>query len=110
MQYNSTYMNLLTFVIVVAIIALLFVFRRPREGVVGVCAFALDQTFRKNSNKSKIVEMLGKKGELSNSDIRDALGVSRRSVARYMTQLEKEDRVEQVGDIGRGVVYRLKPR
>ncbi|MCP6719961.1 MAG: winged helix-turn-helix domain-containing protein [Patescibacteria group bacterium] len=76
----------------------------------GICNIALDRTVRKNKNKVRILELLKERPELTNSDIREVLGISRRSVARYMEELEKEGGVEQVGKIGRGVVYRIKPQ
>lgn len=101
----------------VVIIGLL-VFRRTRERVVGICAAAVGLDARKRENKEKILALLrngsasaqgfGETKELSNSDIREALGVSASSVARYMDELEKEGQVEQVGDTGRNVIYRLK--
>ena len=72
----------------------------------GICGFVLDQTVQKQDNKQKILDLLQGKGELSNSDIRAVLAVSRRSAVKYTTELEKEGKIEQVGDIGRGVVYR----
>ena len=82
-------------------------YRPARNQIVGICSFAIEQTTQKQKNKQRILELLQKQGELANEDIREALNVSRRSVTRYMTQLEKEGVVEQVGDIGRGVIYRL---
>ena len=73
----------------------------------GICRVALGQSRKKEERKEKILELLEERGELSNSDIREALGVSRRSVARYLDQLEREGKVEQTGEIGRGVTYRL---
>lgn len=69
---------------------------------------ALDQTIRKNANKEKILKLLTNKEMVSNSDIREALGIASRTVVRYMDELEKEDKVEQVGTIGHQVTYRLK--
>lgn len=88
-------------------IALLLTLQQTREPMVGMCATALDQTVRKNANKAKVLELLSS-DELSNTDIRTALGVSRNTVVRYMDELEAEGRVEQVGDTGRGVRYRAK--
>lgn len=96
--------------------------RRGEAGVKGICAAALGQDAKKRENKEKILVLFAgakekslpirglplEKGELNNEDIRNALGLSRRSVTRYMTELEREGRVEQVGDIGRGVIYRLR--
>lgn len=78
------------------------------EAAVGICAAALDQTVRKNVSKQKILELMREKGEMTNEEIREHLGVSRRTAARYMDVLEREGKVIQSGDIGRGVVYRLR--
>lgn len=82
--------------------------RRSRETAVGICAAAIGQDARKRENKEKILALLAERKELSNSDIREALGVSDRSVIRYMDELEKEGQAEQAGNTGRGVLYRLK--
>ena len=96
--------------ILVVLVALLVrpVRERAKREVVGICGFALDQTVRKQTNKQKALALLGEKGSAGNEEIREVLGVSRQSVARYMTELERAGRVEQMGEIGRGVVYRLK--
>ena len=88
--------------------SILLVSRRARETAVGVCASALDRTVRKNENKEKALAFLRERGEAGNEEIRERLNVSRQSVSRYMTELEQEGKVEQVGGVGRGVVYRLK--
>ena len=91
------------------------VVRPVQNKVVGICAIALDQTIRKNANKKKTLAFIQEKAHstssgqgVSNEEIREYLGVSRRSAIRYLDELEKEDKIEQVGDIGRGVVYRLR--
>ena len=76
---------------------LVLVFRRGKE-----------TAEKKEENKKKILELFEGRAGLSNSDIRESLGLSDRSVVRYMDELEKEGKVEQVGDIGRNVIYRLK--
>ena len=82
--------------------------RRGKEATVGICASALDQTVRKNANKERALAFLQEKKEVSNEEIREHLGVSRRTVVRYLDALEQEGKVEQIGDIGRGVIYRVK--
>jgi len=52
--------------------------------------------------------MIQERDGISNSEIRKALGVSSRTAVRYLDELEKERKVEQVGKIGHGVIYRLK--
>jgi len=105
-------------IILGAVILVLLSSSKGRETAVGICAAALDQTVRKNANKEKTLTFIKEKsasaqgsGEtmgVSNEEIRKHLGVSRRSTVRYLDELEKEGNVEQVGDIGRGVTYRLK--
>ena len=102
-------------ILLALVIIILLLSRKSREAVVGICAVAVEQTVKKSANKQKILELLsenpstssGQEG-LSNSDIREALGVARNSVVRYFDELEREGRVEQIGDSGRGVVYHLK--
>lgn len=84
------------------------VLRPAQDKIVGICSLALDQTVRKNRNKEKIATLLREKGQLSNADIREALGFSERSVVRYMNELEREGKIKQMGKTGRSVTYRLK--
>lgn len=65
---------------------------------------------KQNLGNRKPSSVKGEKssGELSNADIRNALGIFERSVVRYMDELEHEGKAEQVGPTGRGVTYRLK--
>ncbi|MBI4159766.1 HTH domain-containing protein [Candidatus Wolfebacteria bacterium] len=46
--------------------------------------------------------------ELSNAEVRMALGVSSRTAVRYLDELEAEGKIEQVGKVGHAVTYRLK--
>jgi DNA-binding IclR family transcriptional regulator len=98
---------IIVIVVVGLVIVFLLTYRKTREPVVGICAAALDQTVRKNANKAKVLELLQEK-EMTNTDIRDALGVSRNTAVRYMDELEAEGRVEQVGTTGRSVLYRAR--
>lgn len=66
-----------------------------REKVLGICSFAFEQTTKKQRNKEKVLALFKEQRELANEDIRESLRVFRRSVARYMTQLEKEGKVKQ---------------
>lgn len=66
------------------------------------------QIKEKEENKKKILEFFQDKKEAGNDEIREYLGIPRRSVARYLDELEKDGQIEQIGGIGRGVIYRLK--
>jgi len=101
--------QILLFIIAAVVLVVgftLLISRKARETAVGVCASALDRTVRKNDNKEKALAFLRERGEARNEEIREYLDVSRQSVTRYMTELERDGKVEQVGDIGRGVIYR----
>lgn len=82
--------------------------RSTRKKVRDICKDVSDQTVKKRENKEKILVLLREKGNVSNEDIREHLGVTSRTVVNYMDDLEKEGQVEQVGETGRGVVYRAK--
>lgn len=102
---NITYYLLIGIGVVIIVILLT---RKGRETAVGIYNSALEQITKKKENKEKALEFIRNKGEVGNDDIREYLGVSRRSVARYLDELEMEGKVEQIGDIGRGVTYRSK--
>jgi len=87
-------MNPYIFVIGILVGAVV-VWRPARRRVVEVYGFAVEQLVKRKQNKEKILELLGIGKELSNAEIREQLGISSRSVVRYMNQLEKEGKVEQ---------------
>jgi len=99
------------------VVAGLFIFARreakkhgtsAKEEFVGICKSAVETASQKEARKQKLLAFLKEKEELSNSEIRKALGVSSRTAVRYLDELEKEGKVEQVGKIGHAVTYRLK--
>lgn len=73
----------------------------------GICNFALDQSFNKKKNKEKIISLLLSKEPLSNEEIRESIKVSSRSVVRYLDELEKEGKVTNTANSGRGVTYKI---
>lgn len=66
------------------------------------------QTQKKEKNKDNILSHLREKGSVTNNDIEKLLGVSDATATRYLSELEKEGKVEQIGKTGQGVEYRLK--
>jgi len=101
-------------IIILVLSALLFVaYREARrnktgtaEEIAGICSSALDQTVRKNDNKEKTLEFLRQKGQATNNEIRDHLGISARSAVRYLDELEAEGTVIQEGSTGKSVFYK----
>ena len=111
-----TYLFLVIIGVVVAVAFVFWVSRKEaekhgtstREEFVGICRSAIETASQKEGRKEHALALLRERGKLSNAQIRKALSVSGRSVQRYMDTLEEENKVEQVGSMGRGVVYRLK--
>lgn len=64
-----------------------------------------EQTIKKENGKAKILEEIGKNGKLANNDVENLLGVSDATATRYLDELEKEGKLRQVGETGRGAHY-----
>ena len=97
-------MNYLILIIVTIVgIALGAYFARKRDS--GLLA---KQAKKKMKNKKRILEFLQKNERVTNNDIEKLLGVSDATATRYMNELEKEQKVRQVGKTGNAVYYVLK--
>lgn len=60
------------------------------------------------TNKQKILSFLNQNKQATNDDIQKLLNVSDATATRYLDQLEKQNKITQVGDTGSGVFYKLK--
>ena len=111
--------QILLFIIAVVVIVVGFVLvvsRREagkhgtsaKEEFIGICKSAVETASQKETRKQKALAMFADKPELSNSEIRETLGVSSRTAVRYLDELEADGKVEQVGRVGHAVTYRLK--
>ena len=74
----------------------------------GICTMALDRTTHRQQNLNRIRKLLDQQETLANREIREYLGVSSRTVVRYMNDLIDAGEVEQVGETGVDVVYRAQ--
>lgn len=90
---------LIIIILVIVIVWLVGVLGRMHEA---------DKGDKKEINLSRIMSLFENNKELSNAEIRKALGVSSRTAVRYMDELERSGQVEQVGQTGESVTYRLK--
>ncbi len=61
--------------------------------------------FRKIIKLSRIMRLFDSKPHLTNEDVQKLLRVTDRTARRYFDELEKDNRVKQVGEVGRGVFY-----
>jgi hypothetical protein len=60
---------------------------------------------RKIIKLNKITRLFDSKPHLTNEDVQKLLRDTNRTARRYFDELEKENRVKQVGEVGRGVFY-----
>jgi predicted HTH transcriptional regulator len=78
------------------------------EEFAGVCAALLESQAKKQRNKNKILELLKARPEIDNTIVRTELKISRSSAGRYLDELQSSGLIEQIGEAGRSVSYRLK--
>jgi len=68
----------------------------------------VEQAEKKTENKEKILVFMRENKKAANNDIEKLLGVSDATTTRYMNELEKEQKVRQIGKTGNAVYYVLK--
>ncbi len=74
----------------------------------GISTYTEKQQAEKHERKARILEMLKEKGSITNDDIEQPLGISHPTAANYLHELVEEGKIEQVGEHGRFVSYKLK--
>lgn len=63
---------------------------------------------RKEAEKAKVLQLFSTKPEITNNDVEQSLGVSNATATNYLTELEAEGKLIQLGgEDGRAVRYRL---
>src|SRR3989338_10779338 len=60
---------------------------------------------RKHKKLEKIMEALTAKGKITNDEVEKLLHVSDATATRYLSALEKEGKIQQVGKTGKAVEY-----
>lgn len=60
---------------------------------------------RKHKKLEKILEFLNAKGKITNDEVEKLLHVSDATATRYLSALEKEGKIRQVGKTGKAVEY-----
>jgi len=63
------------------------------------------QTKEKEEHKQKILDLANSKDKITNNDVEKLLGVSDKTVQRYLNELQGEGKLKQSGETGRGVFY-----
>ena len=62
----------------------------------------------KEARKQRTLGELTERGKIKTNQVADLLEVSRATAFRYLEELEKEGKIEQIGAYGRNVEYKLK--
>lgn len=62
----------------------------------------------KDKRKNRLMDFLKDKKSITNNEAQKILGISDATATRYLDELEKEGKITQTGDTGRGVFYELK--
>jgi len=98
-----------------AVLDILYIFvfsKRPTKGSVEenkeLSGPDLPPTTKKEKAKSKLLESIVSRGRIANNDVQILLGVSDATATNYLEELEKEGKIKQHGEIGRGVFYTPK--
>ncbi|OYV27885.1 MAG: hypothetical protein B7W98_00815, partial [Parcubacteria group bacterium 20-58-5] len=60
---------------------------------------------RKRKKRDKIMQALNTKNKITNDEVEKLLHVSDATATRYLSALEKEGKIRQVGKTGTGVAY-----
>jgi len=73
----------------------------------GTNAFINAQKEQKERGKQQIINMLSTKPQIQNNDVEKLLGVSDATATNYLQELEDEGKIKQIGEVGRGVSYKI---
>lgn len=65
------------------------------------------QLLQKDKNKQIILKYLTDNTQITNDQAQELLNVSDATATRYLSELELENKITQVGDTGRGVYYTI---
>ena len=60
---------------------------------------------RKRKKRDKIMQALNSKNKITNDEVEKLLHISDATATRYLSALEKEGKIKQVGRTGAGVAY-----
>lgn len=94
---------LITILISLIIILILFNIGKVKRVIV----YQNTQQKEKQENKNKIMDLLKQRGRVGNDEVQKLLNVSDATATRYLDELEKQNKIKQVGKRGRFVYYEL---
>lgn len=81
--------------------------RKVNYSASGIAASVKKQQSEKQTRKEKILEILRGRESVMNDDIEKTLNVSDTTATNYLQELEQDGLIEQIGERGRFVSYKL---
>jgi len=73
----------------------------------GSHGFVQKKTIKKINKEGNIIAFIMENEKITNNEVEELLKVSDATATRYLNKLEKEGRIVQIGEEGRGVYYIL---
>ncbi|MEX0673108.1 MAG: helix-turn-helix domain-containing protein [Candidatus Paceibacterota bacterium] len=64
------------------------------------------QSLEKEENLAQVMHLFDTKDEIANDDVENTLGVSDATASRYLSELEEQGQVKQIGETGHAVTYK----
>lgn len=95
-------------ILILGVILLIWMISGARHVVRGVCEIKDIRSKKKEDRKKKILNLLKGKTKVSNKELREKLKVSSKTIVNYCDELEKAEKIKQVGKVGRSAYYKLK--
>ena len=83
----------------------------PKAGYEGVSARSAlneERAAAKQAAVERVFKEIQQKGSITNNEVQALLGVSDATAERYLEELESAERIQQVGEVGKGVSYRIR--
>jgi len=71
-----------------------------------LAAFNAERDKKEAETLQKILSFAEGKEKITNNDVEKLLGVSDSTAERYLNELEKQGKLKQIADTGRGVYYK----
>jgi Fic family protein len=89
-------------ILAVLVIILIIALSRSRKDT----SLNPEQVQQKEENLARSLGLARERGEITNNDIEQLLGISNATAERYLHELESRGHLVQIGTTGKGVRYR----
>lgn len=94
--------------ILVGALVVYLLLRKSKTSGSSIAAYTDQRSNEKQNRKERIITFLKEKGTITNNDVEKLLGIADATATKYLQELEREDRIEQIGTHGRFVRYKIR--